>query len=229
MPGGYAQAVPNTTGGILLALRKMNGETQIEVAKATRSTQTDISKYERGQALPRGPMLLRLAKHYGVTVEELLPQAQQTTAERPDRATKGLGEPPSEKKSQIVTRPVTQAGVQPYTDLHQLYGSSQRPPSRAGGSHVRLALTWLSGALLSPIGWVYYLPVGMAALMASATRATINPWLLFCVPFLVFYPIARGPWAWVVGSIYTVAAVWGWWAYAAPRSYQTHAMNAEAA
>jgi hypothetical protein len=93
----------------------------------------------------------------------------------------------------------------------------------------RMALAWLSGTLLSPIGWVYYLPVGMAALLASATRATINPWLLFCVPFLVFYPIARGPLAWVVGSIYTVAAVWGWWAYAVPRSYQTHAMNAEAA
>lgn len=84
----------------------------------------------------------------------------------------------------------------------------------------RMAMAWLSGVLISPIGWVYYLVTGLAPLLASARPNVIGPWLLFCVPFLVFYPIARGPLAWVVGSIYSIAAVWAWMAWSAQQDEQ---------
>jgi transcriptional regulator with XRE-family HTH domain len=143
MPRGYAPGVPNTTGGILLALRKKlemtlgRTVTQTEVAKAIGKNQTDISKYERDESLPKGPALMGLAQFYGVTIEELLPRAEQTTAERAKRAEMALGGTPSENKPETVTLPVTQAGVQPYTDPR---GSSQRQLSRAGGSHARSAV-----------------------------------------------------------------------------------------
>ncbi len=56
----------------LWELRMAFCETRAELAEATDMNITDISSYENGKAIPRGDRLVRLAKHFGVTVEDLV-------------------------------------------------------------------------------------------------------------------------------------------------------------
>lgn len=52
--------------------REKAGMTQNEVAKALGVNQSAVSFWERGRNLPRGKQMVKLAKLYGVTVDELL-------------------------------------------------------------------------------------------------------------------------------------------------------------
>lgn len=52
--------------------REKAGMTQSEVAKALGVNQSAVSFWESGRNLPRGKQMVKLAKLYGVTVDELL-------------------------------------------------------------------------------------------------------------------------------------------------------------
>lgn len=52
--------------------REKAGMTQNEVANALGVNQSSVSLWESGRNLPRGKQMVKLAKLYGVTVDELL-------------------------------------------------------------------------------------------------------------------------------------------------------------
>lgn len=54
------------------AAREKAGMTQSEVAKALGVNQSAVSFWESGRNQPRGKQMVKLAKLYGVTVDELL-------------------------------------------------------------------------------------------------------------------------------------------------------------
>lgn len=54
------------------AAREKVGMTQNEVAKALGVNQSAVSFWESGRNQPRGKQMVKLAKLYGVTVDELL-------------------------------------------------------------------------------------------------------------------------------------------------------------
>ena len=58
-------------GKALSDLRKTRGESLMDVAKAIGSSQSAISMYENGERIPRDDIKLRLADHYGVSVEQI--------------------------------------------------------------------------------------------------------------------------------------------------------------
>lgn len=55
-----------------LSARENVGMTQAEVAKAMGVDQSAVSFWETGKTAPRAGLLVKLAKLYGVTVDELL-------------------------------------------------------------------------------------------------------------------------------------------------------------
>ena len=54
------------------SLRKAYGETQLELAQALNSSHTTISGYETGQNMINQEAIQKIAKHFGVPVDELL-------------------------------------------------------------------------------------------------------------------------------------------------------------
>jgi transcriptional regulator with XRE-family HTH domain len=59
-------------GERLIALRRLRGLTQVQLAEAIESTQRAISHYETFGGYPPAPVLVTLAKALGVTTDELL-------------------------------------------------------------------------------------------------------------------------------------------------------------
>jgi transcriptional regulator with XRE-family HTH domain len=59
------------------AAREKAGMTQNEVAKALGVNQSAVSFWESGRNQPRGKQMVKLAKLYGVTVDELLREEDQ--------------------------------------------------------------------------------------------------------------------------------------------------------
>lgn len=59
------------------AAREKAGMTQNEVAKALGVNQSAVSFWESGRNQPRGKQMVKLAKLYGVTVDELLREDEQ--------------------------------------------------------------------------------------------------------------------------------------------------------
>jgi len=59
-------------GQRLIALRRLRGMTQVQLAEAIDSTQRAISHYETFGGYPPAPVLVVLAKALGVTADELL-------------------------------------------------------------------------------------------------------------------------------------------------------------
>lgn len=53
-------------------LRESRNELQKELADKLQTTQGTLSRWERGEAEPDFDMLLRIAKHYGVTIDYIL-------------------------------------------------------------------------------------------------------------------------------------------------------------
>jgi transcriptional regulator with XRE-family HTH domain len=75
-------------GARLLALRKASGLTQIELARALDVPQANIAFWEWSDKPPRSDLLQKMAKAFGVKLEELL-----FTSERPIAKRKGpIGE-----------------------------------------------------------------------------------------------------------------------------------------
>lgn len=62
----------NNIGERLLRVRMMRGETQEQVAEAVGISYVSMSRYENGQRMPKMDILMRLADHYGVAVDELM-------------------------------------------------------------------------------------------------------------------------------------------------------------
>ena len=60
--------------------REKAGLSQTEVAKALGVNQASVSYWESGKTQPRSAQLLKIAKLYGVTVDELL-REDETNAE----------------------------------------------------------------------------------------------------------------------------------------------------
>lgn len=58
-----------TIGNILYQLRINSGESQEQVADATDISRVAYSRYENGQREPKASSAIRLAQHFGVTVE----------------------------------------------------------------------------------------------------------------------------------------------------------------
>jgi transcriptional regulator with XRE-family HTH domain len=72
-PGMPAKRPPQTAfGKRLVALRRARGFTQIQLAKATGTTQRAISYYETEAEFPSAPALISLARVLGVSTDELL-------------------------------------------------------------------------------------------------------------------------------------------------------------
>jgi hypothetical protein len=90
--------------------------------------------------------------------------------------------------------------------------------ARVTDPDARFSLAWLVATLCMPLGWVYYLLVGAAPLIAS-WRRTAGTWLAFgilCVPLSALSPImdrvpASVP---VIGSIYCLGTLIAWWSWA---------------
>lgn len=60
-----------TIGNILYQLRVDFGESQEQVADATNISRVAYTRYENGQREPKASYAIRLAQHFGVTVEYL--------------------------------------------------------------------------------------------------------------------------------------------------------------
>lgn len=56
----------------ILALRKMRGLSQMDVAKEIGVDQTTVHLWETGKTKPRVETLMKLASYFNVTVDELL-------------------------------------------------------------------------------------------------------------------------------------------------------------
>lgn len=69
--------IMETIGKKLSALRNQAGETQEQVAQAVDITTVSLSRYENGQRMPRMNILNRLARHYGVAIDEILGRQEQ--------------------------------------------------------------------------------------------------------------------------------------------------------
>ena len=60
------------TSDLLVKLRKERGITQVVLSEELGVTFQAVSKWERGENLPDSDLLLKLAKFYGITVDEIL-------------------------------------------------------------------------------------------------------------------------------------------------------------
>lgn len=56
----------------LINLRQKSGMTQLQVAEKINYSDKSISKWERGDAIPDIPVMLQLAKLYGVTIDDIV-------------------------------------------------------------------------------------------------------------------------------------------------------------
>lgn len=61
-----------TLGQRITALRKEKGLNQIEFASNLNLDKSTVAKYETDKILPSVPMLIKLAKYFGVTTDYLL-------------------------------------------------------------------------------------------------------------------------------------------------------------
>lgn len=59
-------------------MRKRAGMTQMQVANALGVTNAAVSQWETGKTMPKGESLLKLAKIFGCTVDELLEEEDGT-------------------------------------------------------------------------------------------------------------------------------------------------------
>jgi hypothetical protein len=89
--------------------------------------------------------------------------------------------------------------------------------SRVSDPDTRFSLAWLTAILFMPLGWIYYVLVGSAPLMAS-WRHFPDRWvafLIFCVPLSALAPIIdRAPATLpILGSFYCAGMVIGWWSW----------------
>jgi transcriptional regulator with XRE-family HTH domain len=69
-------------GARLLALRKASGLTQIELAKALDVPQANIAFWEWSDKPPRSDLLQKMAKAFGVKLEDLLLSSERPIAKR---------------------------------------------------------------------------------------------------------------------------------------------------
>lgn len=65
----------------LLRIRTMRGETQEQVAEAVGISYVSLSRYETGQRMPKMNILLKLADHYGVSVDEIMRDEKKEAAQ----------------------------------------------------------------------------------------------------------------------------------------------------
>ena len=56
----------------LIELRQKSGMTQLQVAEHINYSDKSISKWERGDAIPDVPVMLKLANLYGVTIDDIV-------------------------------------------------------------------------------------------------------------------------------------------------------------
>lgn len=68
----YNESKENMLGRNIQHLRKMHGETLLELGDAVYLGNTTIKNYESGERDPKPQILAALAKHYGKTVDELI-------------------------------------------------------------------------------------------------------------------------------------------------------------
>jgi transcriptional regulator with XRE-family HTH domain len=74
-----------TTGTKISELRKKRGLTQEQLAHDLGIARQSISKWEVGEALPDTPTVIRLADYFGVTVDYLLRESQESPAVDADK------------------------------------------------------------------------------------------------------------------------------------------------
>lgn len=73
-------------GQRLLRLRMLHGETQEQVAERAGVSYVSLSRYENGQRMPKMDILMKLADHYGISVDELMrEETKKEAAERGNR------------------------------------------------------------------------------------------------------------------------------------------------
>lgn len=67
----------------LRALRKEKGETQVQVAAATKIVEQQYQKYELGSNLPSLESAWKLADHFGVSIDYLIGRSEKRRGGRP--------------------------------------------------------------------------------------------------------------------------------------------------
>lgn len=65
----------------LAKLRANSGETQEAVAESVGINCISLSRYENGQRMPKMDILLKLADHYGVSVDEIMRDEKKEAAQ----------------------------------------------------------------------------------------------------------------------------------------------------
>lgn len=71
-----------TISQILFMLRKKAGETQEEVAKAVGVSRVTYTRYENGTRSPQTKTVIRIARHFNLTVEELFEMSLPTESKQ---------------------------------------------------------------------------------------------------------------------------------------------------
>ena len=67
----YEWMNPEKIGEKLLGLRKEKQETAEQLAEALGISQSAVAMYENGKRIPRDEIKIRIAEHFGVTVESI--------------------------------------------------------------------------------------------------------------------------------------------------------------
>jgi transcriptional regulator with XRE-family HTH domain len=71
--------LPTTCSSRLTWLRVQQGQSQQDLAGIAGTSQSAISRMEKGRSLPNGKQLIRIAKHYKVTTDWILGLAEHPT------------------------------------------------------------------------------------------------------------------------------------------------------
>jgi len=92
---------------------------------------------------------------------------------------------------------------------------------RASSPDRDLAVGFLTSLLVSPLGWVYYIPVALGPLLVTLRGLQYRWWMLVGLASLFWPPgvawgspeeqLQRGLWNTLVGSLYAVGLFTLWW------------------
>lgn len=89
MNSGEGEALKRSLGRTIVELRKRNGLTQAELAARLQIHQSMVTRWEKGQALPRSHNIERLAQALEVPVDELLVRKNRPIDGDPSPGTSG--------------------------------------------------------------------------------------------------------------------------------------------
>ena len=67
----YAKLDPEKIGRMMKTLRVEKNETELQMAGALGISQSAVTMYESGKRIPRDEIKIRIAEHFGVSVDSI--------------------------------------------------------------------------------------------------------------------------------------------------------------